>query len=864
MTLKTQSHVFMGVAYALCMGVCGNVLVGIGSLLEDLADNVGTSATSLGSAFLVRGLGQLMATPVAATLYRGSSANQWLCVFLFGIMSLWISLSYIETAGVLYLWFFATGICTASLDTGTQMLTRRAFGLDAGPWLTTNTLFFASAGAISPIVMYIFDSLQYQTFFYAALALLAFSFVAFHEIRDRREGNQQSIVTVSGSEVDNDNLGSLNSRMTHALHDFCSPAHKTEHLLGMLIFLGLGSQNFITMYLITFVDETNVADEDTYGPVMETTYWVTMLLSRLIAISFQHRLQATDLFKYIMRLLHGCLFGILFFIPAACTGVQAAWEVWIALIIHGICFGPLLGYVFDLQNKLSFGDEDNSWILIFYMNMGTTLLPALWALTWDASGSYAILPVGLVVSALPMFVLIRMVAQMAMRERVARLNGVVEPWPIWDSVLALRLKDVAMVLYFLTVTGFFLIAASNPQMYGTQFGGDCTETWSFCTDVNEGQMKPVIYFYSFLYALGIWGLARSYSTRFRRATERMLSIRGVYLNICISECVLLTTVCLLMYLWLTFWLGEVGYPDTTERVNKTIGHALDLVLSLTMLLTARTTFWDYIVGMSYEQYNAFHRALGILALILLVLHFVMWQVKFLADGEWVERAVLYEDDRNVNLVTGEDCTSWETFRATCGNGHFWAIPCMEVWFLLLGAPALFIALPPVRSAWASHKIFKLLHWQFVILFPLAFYHSWNLWRYACVGIFFWAVSWTVSQRRSLFAVTMLQCEEVGDGIVRLQLQHKHPDASLTTHRPGQFGYLNIPAMDQWEWHPFTISSAPCSSPLSSWTHHIKRRSPGACHRKCARGSGDGMHLSGRPLAGMGAHTGGWGQRQMDN
>lgn len=39
-------------------------------------------------------------------------------------------------------------------------------------------------------------------------------------------------------------------------------------------------------------------------------------------------------------------------------------------------------------------------------------------------------------------------------------------------------------------------------------------------------------------------------------------------------------------------------------------------------------------------------------------------------------------------------------------------------------------------------------------------------------------------------------------------------------RAGQYGYINIPAIDPFEWHPFTISSAP-SSTDTTWTHHIR-------------------------------------------
>ena len=57
---------------------------------------------------------------------------------LWGIAFLWATSTYISSTSVLYLWFLATGIVTATLDTGVQILTRRVYGVRAGPWLTTS------------------------------------------------------------------------------------------------------------------------------------------------------------------------------------------------------------------------------------------------------------------------------------------------------------------------------------------------------------------------------------------------------------------------------------------------------------------------------------------------------------------------------------------------------------------------------------------------------------------------------------------------------------------------------------------------------------------------------------------------------
>ena len=49
----------------------------------------------------------------------------------------------------------------------------------------------------------------------------------------------------------------------------------------------------------------------------------------------------------------------------------------------------------------------------------------------------------------------------------------------------------------------------------------------------------------------------------------------------------------------------------------------------------------------------------------------------------VDKALTYRDDRNVQLTNPSvGCTLLQTLLATCGDGHFWAIPTMEIFSVL--------------------------------------------------------------------------------------------------------------------------------------------------------------------------------------
>ena len=62
--------VFLGSAYMCAMGVCGVVLTAIGSTLDSLASDCGTTSLKVGTVFLARGAGAITGALISAKLYR--------------------------------------------------------------------------------------------------------------------------------------------------------------------------------------------------------------------------------------------------------------------------------------------------------------------------------------------------------------------------------------------------------------------------------------------------------------------------------------------------------------------------------------------------------------------------------------------------------------------------------------------------------------------------------------------------------------------------------------------------------------------------------------------------------------------------
>jgi predicted ferric reductase len=68
-------------------------------------------------------------------------------------------------------------------------------------------------------------------------------------------------------------------------------------------------------------------------------------------------------------------------------------------------------------------------------------------------------------------------------------------------------------------------------------------------------------------------------------------------------------------------------------------------------------------------------------------------------------------------------------------------------------------------------------------------------------------------KRSRTVVTLLKVRKHAGDVLEVQMR------TPTIYKAGQFAFFNVPIVSNWEWHPFTISSAPEESFLS-------------CHMKC--------------------------------
>jgi len=182
----------------MAMGVCGVVLTAIGSTLDQIAINCGTTSTAIGTVFLARGAGAILGAVLSAKIYAPPTKGNM--VMMYTMVALTVLLMYIpfiDNVAVLHFVFAGLGFCTAVTDTGEfrgrgghnrimflfstrrhprsrppnpatphptptlltpphptsgcQIMTRKTQGVQAGPWLGANTVVFGEFGAQSTV-----------------------------------------------------------------------------------------------------------------------------------------------------------------------------------------------------------------------------------------------------------------------------------------------------------------------------------------------------------------------------------------------------------------------------------------------------------------------------------------------------------------------------------------------------------------------------------------------------------------------------------------------------------------------------------------------------------------------------------------
>ena len=112
-------EVLWGVLYMMAMGVCGIVLVALGSTLPELTKSLHASSISVGSIFIARGVGAIIGAVASEKLFKWFKGTRIIVVSLAIIsVTLWV-LPFTSSIAILHNRFFLMGLGTSITDTGT-------------------------------------------------------------------------------------------------------------------------------------------------------------------------------------------------------------------------------------------------------------------------------------------------------------------------------------------------------------------------------------------------------------------------------------------------------------------------------------------------------------------------------------------------------------------------------------------------------------------------------------------------------------------------------------------------------------------------------------------------------------------------
>jgi predicted MFS family arabinose efflux permease len=352
------------------MGVCGIVLVALGSTLDDLARNCGTSSVNVGSVFIARGAGAMFGSASSASLYKKFSGGSVMCSMLLFFAVCLLYMPFLTDVIVLHICFTALGICTSVLDTGCQIMTRKLHGVEAGPWLGANTVAFGISGSIVPGIAYVTGSLFAQ---YAVLAVVSAA---------------TAILLISAPQPLPHHIPP--PAMKKAVASSSGAAEKQtyeiEMILSVMVFWLVGGKVTSTAYFNQFVADTDLIPYYD-ASLLIVVLWVAITLGRIAGIQDMRFLNLPRLYNHLLFFLVGGIFAMLLIMVFPTQPLA----LWIGVGMYGFFNGPCVGYIYDLNNRITYPTELGMSIVMLGLNAGASLVPYGTSLLWAYFGPASLL-----------------------------------------------------------------------------------------------------------------------------------------------------------------------------------------------------------------------------------------------------------------------------------------------------------------------------------------------------------------------------------------------------------------------------------------------------------------------------------------
>ena len=383
----------------------------------------------LGSVFIFRGMGAVAGSLYSASLYRDFSGNRVVASALLGLAFTCVYLPYNTTFVGIHIAFLALGLGTAITDTGVQILTRKLHGARAGPYLGLNTVAFGVSGSLMPVLSFLAPDLYSRFAVLAVVIMMVLCAVllstdpsaAATAVTAGVAADDQNIIAASSMDGGEDGptwttshnsegtmmlsprrttsspggggvmtiartegsklvVGSIEagSITNHAADPQEPPHFYTEMCISAMVFCVIGGKVTVTAYLDAYVRQEVSAIPVEGEHRLMLLFWIFVTLGRCLGIYYQQTFSDTTLPLHLFAaaVSGSCAGALLFFHP------HSPSVLWLAIPLYGLCNGPVLGYCYDLNNRLTLPTEKSMAIVMFGLNLGASIVPFLSSLLW--------------------------------------------------------------------------------------------------------------------------------------------------------------------------------------------------------------------------------------------------------------------------------------------------------------------------------------------------------------------------------------------------------------------------------------------------------------------------------------------------
>jgi len=213
-------------------------------------------------------------------------------------------------------------------------------------------------------------------------------------------------------------------------------------------------------------------------------------------------------------------------------------------------------------------------------------------------------------------------------------------------------------------------------------------------------------------------------------------------------------------------------------IEKNFGHLAAGNLCVIIILATRNSIIKVATGVSFDRTIVFHRLVGYILFLCVSLHMVLTWAKWRTDGRSISE-------------------TWSNHTYSLGFG---------AWCVLLFILVTSLAIVRRRS----FELFMYSHFAFVAVIVLAVLHARAVLPYVIVAAVLYIIDKIFRAVWGLLPVRTVGVDVSDKRIVKLAFPKNDCARTNGLYRPGQFIFLNIPALSWTEWHPFSLASAPHS------------------------------------------------------